>query len=175
MISEEYKENLMHNKTDKQNEFIILCEEGFEFFEAHLREKESMLSGPSIGRKRADQRNLLVLSYPGPKEENEDFNKFFSSPDNLNPFCNSYCGVFAVELTDYVDCPESPRLAELFGFIRDRKEMTFVLFAMEDGADGVSKLADRVSRKTGCKVASSTERGLEWKNRHESRNKTFGY
>lgn len=166
----------MSDKYFSENEFLVLAEGGLESFEAHLHEKE-MLFGSSLRGRREDQRNLLVLCYPGPRQESDDFNEFFSSPDNLNPFCNSFCGVFAVELTDYVNDPENPKLAELFGFMRERKEMSFILFAVDDGSGAAVRLAEKTSGRIGCKVALATERGLEWKDGRESRSKSksFGY
>ncbi len=165
----------MSEKHIVEKEFIVLTEGGLGVFEAFLHEKEEKISGSFPVKGRSDQRNLLVLCYPGPKQENDDFNKFFSSPDNLNSFSNSYRGVFAVELTDYVNEPDNPRLSDLFAFMRERKEITFILFAVDDGSGSVARLSEKVSRRTDCRVVFATERGLECKNSHNGKTKSFGY
>ena len=80
--------------------------------------------------------------------ENDDFDGFFASPDNVNRLSEGYYGCFAVDLTDYVNTPESRRLSELFEYMKERREITFVLFASDDESGAAVAFAESVKRRT---------------------------
>lgn len=159
----------------RDNEFIIVTEGGLRSFEAHLHEIESGLAETADRPHRLGEKNLLMLCFPHPGMENEEFSCFFASPDNINHLCGGYSGCFAVDLSDYVNHPESRRLSELLNYMRERKEITFVLFAADDGSSGIAKLSESMRIRSGCKVGFATENGIEWKCGPACACRAFGY
>ena len=164
------KKNEIH-----ENEFIVVTEGGLESFEAHLHKIESDLAESTKHPHRLGDRNLLMLCYPHPNMENDDFDGFFASPDNVNRLSEGYYGCFAVDLTDYVNTPESRRLSELFEYMKERREITFVLFASDDESGAAVAFAESVKRRTGCKVSYATEKGIERKESSSFTDRAFGY
>jgi hypothetical protein len=142
-----------------RNEFIILQRSGFEEFLNFINRKS---------------KDVIKLAYPDSKQNKEVFDEFFASPSRKGRLGARFAGCFAVELTDYVENPDDKHLSDLAAYIRENKEIAFVLFSATDGSGSAEKLAAQMDKLVGCRIGDMNSEGIVWQtSRKQSRR--FGY
>jgi hypothetical protein len=144
-------------------DFIILQKSGFGLFQKYAEKK--------------GHNGAIILAYPDSNQKKEVFNEFYASPFRTGRLGNRFDGCFAVELTEYVENPESKCLYDLAAYIRENANMTFVLFAVTDGSDSVNRLASSMDRLIGCRIGVMNSDGIVWQTEESTKKptKVFGY
>lgn len=90
------------------------------------------------------QQRVLQLCYPVEKKDDQDtFNDFFQSPFRVNRFSHTFNGLFAINLTDYLELQSNIMLSRLRDYTEENPQISFVLFAYTN----TKSLADTFSKR----------------------------
>ncbi len=117
------------------NELVILPNDGDAGFEEYFYRKAAQVREVKHLFVREEQ-TALILKYPGPSEQRQEFNRFFDSPE-VAARNQQFEGCFGIELTDYLRAVSDPKLEDLIRFITRNPPITYVLFAYaHDPKDG---------------------------------------
>lgn len=100
----------------------------------------------------ACRRELLSLTYPGPKTRNDkEFALFFESPFRMERRRNSFRGCLVINLSEYLHDIYSPRLEELASYIASNSDAQYVMYAVVDEMKVGTDLIHRMQELTGCR------------------------
>jgi hypothetical protein len=119
----------MENCTE--NELAVLPSSADVGFEEYFRYKTKL-----VREKRRifspEEQNGLLLSFPAPSEMNAQvFGYFYDSPYVVAQN-DIFRGCFGIDITDYAECLDHPRLHELMKYICMHPEAVYVLILQSD-------------------------------------------
>ena len=103
---------------------------------------------------------ILKLAYPIEKRDTQEaFDEFFQSPSRVNRFSHVFEGIFAINLTDYIDVPSSSRMLScLVEYIEENSDISFVIYAVaEDKSDAVKfrRMLPALFENSSCDLVES--------------------
>lgn len=111
------------------NELVVIPDEGDFGFGEYMTEKTSRI----ISQKRlrtSIERNLLLLRYPAGENTEMEMRRFFISP-KICAEHGIFQGCFVVDITDYRNRMDSERFQNLLSYIRENREIHFILLLFE--------------------------------------------
>lgn len=111
----------------EQNEFIVLPVEGDVAFEDYYHHKAELVRTVRNLYTSLDE-NELMLEYPAPNNQIHNvFNLFFESPYVVSKNLE-FNGLFAIDITKYVNYLKSDSFQQLMIYIQRNPQMVFILF-----------------------------------------------
>lgn len=123
---------------------------------------------------------LITLSYPVEKKDEQDtFNDFFQSPFRVKKFSHTFKGLFAINLTDYLELPSNLMLSNLRDYTEENPTIDFILFAYTNTkslADSFQKRLFKIFEASSRPlVNSSFKMELAASSRVQKTERNFGY
>ncbi len=121
--------------------------------------------------------DVLILSYPEESLSLSSFGEFFQSPFRVHRFTHAFSGLFAIDLSSYIEKEEKEKLESLFDYIEENEEIKFTLFVLRDKEDVLpfeKRMEKLFSRSSRTLISYVFECG-EMKEKTSKKRGSFGY
>lgn len=159
-------------RKNSEIELACICQSQADKFALFLKDENRKLN--------KDQEQVITLCYPVEKKDDQfTFNDFFQSPFRTKKFSHNFNGLFAVNLTDYLDISSNIMLCRLRDYTEENPSIYFILFAYtntKSTADSFSKRLFKLFESSNRPlVNSSFQMELTTAPKSQKAERNFGY